>query len=482
MSMRITGLFAENFKRLVAVNITPAGNVVQITGKNANGKSSCLDAIEVALEGLDACPDEPIRKGEKKALIRVKLSGDRELLVTREFARKEEGGFTSKLIVASPDGAQYSKAQTTLNELLGELGFDPLEFVHMKDDGQFNALRSFVPGVDFALIDSQNKGDYDRRTTVNRQAREAEAAANQITVPAETPDEPINIAELGTELEAANVLNADVERRSANRVRAAEDVGTWRGRATETMAKLQPKIEQITSEHQARVRSFEQQISALQRQLDAEVTSHAQALRTAETELRTEADGFTKQADELQAKLDGAEKLPALIDTAPIKAKLATAQAVNLDVERKRQKAQHLATAKKYEDESKVITEAMDARTATKDAAIAAAKMPVPGLGFALDAKGNGYVTLNGVPFSQASSAEKLRTSCAIAMAKNPKLRVCFIRDGSLLDEDGLRLIDQMAQENDFQVFLEKVDSSGNVGFVIENGMLASSQSARSAA
>lgn len=480
MSMRITGLIAENFKRLVAVNITPAGNVVQITGKNANGKSSCLDAIEVALEGLDACPDEPIRKGEKKSKIVVKLSGDRELVVTRHFARKEEGGYTSRLVLESPDGAQFPKAQTMLNELLGELGFDPLEFVHMRDDDQFNALRSFVPGVDFALIDSQNKGDYDRRTTVNRQAREAEAAANQITVPADTPDEPVNIANLGTELEAANVLNADVERRTANRARAREDVGTWRTRASETLAKLQPKLDQLEKDHKAKTLGYEQQIAALQRQLESEVVSHGQALRNAETEIRTEADGFTKQADELQAKIDSAEQLPAVMDTTPIKAKLATAQAVNLDVERKRQKTAHLANAKKYEDESKAITEAMDARTAAKDAAIAAAKMPVPGLGFAFDAKGNGYVTLNGVPFSQASSAEKLRTSCAIAMAKNPKLRVCFIRDGSLLDEDGLGLIDQMAQENDFQVFLERVDSSGKVGFVIENGMVAAAE--RSAA
>lgn len=49
--MKIVSLKAENIKRLVAVEITPKGNVVKITGKNANGKSSVLDSIWMALGG-----------------------------------------------------------------------------------------------------------------------------------------------------------------------------------------------------------------------------------------------------------------------------------------------------------------------------------------------------------------------------------------------------------------------------------------------
>ncbi|AHB50058.1 hypothetical protein W911_06825 [Hyphomicrobium nitrativorans NL23] len=40
--MKIIGLTAENIKRLVAVEIEPTGAVVQITGKNGNGKTSAL--------------------------------------------------------------------------------------------------------------------------------------------------------------------------------------------------------------------------------------------------------------------------------------------------------------------------------------------------------------------------------------------------------------------------------------------------------
>ena len=119
----------------------------------------------------------------------------------------------------------------------------------------------------------------------------------------------------------------------------------------------------------------------------------------------------------------------------------------------------------------------MDARAKQKQDAIAGAAMPVDGLGF-----GAGVVTYNGVPFDQASSAEQLRVSMGIAIAANPKLRVIRITDGSLLDEDSLAAIGEMAKAADFQVFVEVVDSSGTVGIVIEDGLVASTPESREAA
>jgi hypothetical protein len=42
--------------------------------------------------------------------------------------------------------------------------------------------------------------------------------------------------------------------------------------------------------------------------------------------------------------------------------------------------------------------------------------------------------------------------------------------DGSLLDEDSQKRINEMAVEHDFQIFIECVDSSGKTGIVIEDG------------
>lgn len=55
----------------------------------------------------------------------------------------------------------------------------------------------------------------------------------------------------------------------------------------------------------------------------------------------------------------------------------------------------------------------------------------------------------------------------------NPTIRVIRISDGSLLDSENMAVIAEMAQENDFQCWIERVDESRQVGFVIEDGSIA---------
>ncbi len=95
------------------------------------------------------------------------------------------------------------------------------------------------------------------------------------------------------------------------------------------------------------------------------------------------------------------------------------------------------------------------------------------GLGFTDDG-----LTWDGHPFEQASMAAKLRVGVALAMASNPRLRVLRIRDGSLLSEKSMAVIAEMAEANDFQVWVELVDTSGRVGFVLEDGTVRDAEAA----
>ena len=109
---------------------------------------------------------------------------------------------------------------------------------------------------------------------------------------------------------------------------------------------------------------------------------------------------------------------------------------------------------------------AVDEEKKTK---LAEVKMPIDGLGW--DEEGVSY---NNIPFNQLSGAEQLKISMAIAMASNPKLKVVLIKDGSLLDQDSLKVIEEMAKEKDWQIWCESVDSSGKVGIYIEDGEIKS--------
>ena len=51
--------------------------------------------------------------------------------------------------------------------------------------------------------------------------------------------------------------------------------------------------------------------------------------------------------------------------------------------------------------------------------------------------------------------------------------------DGSLLDETALSLVAEMADANDMQVWIERVDSSGKIGFVLEDGHVRKAEAQR---
>lgn len=464
--MKIISLTAENIKKLTAVHIEPNGNLVEITGRNGQGKSSVLDAIWWCLAGADNVQSMPIRKGAKAAQIRLKLGGEgRELVATRKFVSKEDGEHTTSLVVESAEGARFPKAQSVLDELLGALAFDPLHFSRMKPREQFDALAGFVPDVDFAVIEGRNKTDFERRAEVNKAAKNQRAAAEMILVPMDTPEAPIDEQALTDELKAAGVLNQDVERRTVLRARAVEDVATWRRQAEEKRAAIPSEGNAVRERYLVRIRDMEEQIARLQRQVESTRADSEREIVLKEGELLAQANEFEQKANELQGRLETAEQLPELVDVDAIAARMTKARTINANVERARLKAVHVNNATKLEAEAEQLTANIDARNQAKREAIAKAKMPVPGLDF-----GDGVVLLNGVPFEQASDAERLRASVAIAMAANPKLRVIRIRDGSLLDEDAMKVLEQIAIERDFQVWIERVDSSGTVGFVLEDG------------
>jgi hypothetical protein len=429
--MKIISLQAENFKKLRAIEITPDGNFVQITGRNGQGKSSTLDAIWVALAGIGVAPKEPIRKGAEAARIRLDLG---EIIVTRHFKAGEKNTYTTSLTVESAEGARYPSPQKLLDSLLGALSFDPLAFSRMDAKAQFDTLRKFVPDVDFDAIDRAQAGDYQRRTDVNRRQKDAKTAAEQIRAPEVAPVESIDESALVAKLKEAGDHNADIEKRRANRERLSSQIAT----------------------RHLLCNDLREQIVELQKQIEMKDKMLATETSSIETE---------------QAKIDGAPPLPALIDTAAVATELNTARANNqrfaewaADTKRR---SELTALAKKLAMESEELTRTMDKRLKDKQTAIAAAQLPITGISF-----GEGTVLLNALPFDQASDAEKLRASVEMAMAAHPKLQVVRIRDGSLLDEDGLKLVAEMADARDCQVWLERVTSDGKVGIVLENGAI----------
>ena len=121
-----------------------------------------------------------------------------------------------------------------------------------------------------------------------------------------------------------------------------------------------------------------------------------------------------------------------------------------------------LVIRKKLSDD---LTMDLNAIKRNKSEMIKKAKLPIDNIEF--DDMG---IRVGGVLFEQLNSAEQLKVSINMAMALNPKLKVIKINNGSLLDSDNMKIIEDAAKGKGYQVWIEKVDESEEVGIVIEEG------------
>ena len=186
MDLKLIKLEAENIKRLKAIEITPKGHMICIGGKNASGKTSCLDSIEYALGGKNTICERPLRDGTRKGII--KCDFDR-FQVERTFTNKG-----TQLKITTKDGEEYPSPQKMLDRLMGTLSFDPLAFTKMNSKLQLETLRKMT-GLNFSENETQRKKYFESRTDTNRSLKDYDS---QLEAYKDLPKEPekVNITEL----------------------------------------------------------------------------------------------------------------------------------------------------------------------------------------------------------------------------------------------------------------------------------------------
>lgn len=447
--MRLARAEIENFQKITVIDIVFNDRVTEISGKNAAGKSSVFVAIHTCLQQL-AMPDDPIRHGTDTCAIRTHLKGDDDsiLLVTKRLREDRNGKVVADLVLETPEGARYPQAATHLKQLISDHLLDPLKFLEMKQDEQLAVLKSFVVDFDFAGNKRSYDGLFAKRTEVNRDRKREQAAADSIDVLPTAPGERQDEAALTTELEDAGAKNLEIERRRTNRENAAN------------------RVQQLRTECSTSVSKCEKDEAQLRAQI-ADLEARILAIREA---LRIECAEKTEEANELQAKLDKAESLPDLVDAATISAKLNEARRLNRLIQdwetQRARKVGHQRDADAYATQSDELTAKLTELEQARQDAIRKAHLPIDGLGF-----GDDCVTLNGAPFKQASKGERMRTAFALVVAKQAgELKLCWISDASLLDDDNRALVEKLAEEFECQVLLETVKPGSSNAIILEDG------------
>ena len=426
--MAIVRLQSENVKRVKAINIEPNGKpVVIIGGKNGQGKTSLMDSIAWALNGKRSIQDRPVREGADSAQIILETE---DMVVRRVFAA--DG--STKLTVTNREGARFAKPQDMLDKLIGSLSFDPLAFSRMKKKEKKEREESLCEllGIDTRRLDAEREIAFGDRTIVNREVKSLAAQVEGLAFHDDAPAEPLDPADVRKELDAAKQHNA-----------AQDEVVEAFYAAEDDMKNLESDAEEVATE----IERLEQLLAAKREE--------ASAINTKiELQKATVAEREAAAAD--VEKIDEDAIIARLEQIGEINAKVRD----NADYDRKRKEL----AAK--EAESAALTQAINEIDAKKAEMLRTAKYPIPEL--SIDAEHG--IMLGGMPWDQASSAEQLRASVAICMESNKGFPVALIRDGSLLDDDSLALVERMAVERGFQVWMERVGDGEECTVIISEG------------
>jgi DNA repair exonuclease SbcCD ATPase subunit len=406
--MKLVRLEILDFKRISAVAIdADSGNPIILSGDNGQGKSSCLDAIEWALTRSGT--EQPIRNGAESTTVALTLSDG----ATRTYTvKRKQKGSNAYLDITSEDGSKMPSPQKFLDAMIGNLAFDPEAFTRLKPKEQADALRLAV-GLDTSDLDQAYKEAFAARTEANRAKDNAEKIFKACPVVAGAPREKQSAAGLIAERDK---LNAEIRTAEAA-AELLEETQECIVAQHEKIATLEAQLQQARA-YLAKLQQDNEQQEASCRDREAATAGHqakVAAIDAALTNLdaaNSEIDAHNRALDDRRAKEEAYRN--------------ALKRATDLDAEVKRIQAE-------------------------KEARIAAAKFPVPGLAIEDDT-----VKVNDVPFSDLNTAERIKVSTLIAMAQNPELKVIFVREGALVSRANLAVLAALAEQHGMQVFIEK--------------------------
>lgn len=434
--MRITAARVSNFKRVRNVEVNPDADrvLILIGGKNAQGKSSLLDALTVAFGGKRSAPADPVRHGADAAVIDVELDGG-DLTIHRTIDADGE----SKLEVREK-GTVIRSPQARLDKIVGQRFLDPLAFLALSSTDQRSQLLAMFDGDGLiAKLEERRERIYAKRTEVGRDLKKAQGELARLKeLPA---GEVIDVGALNDELRALAEIQQQAQKAELVMQAATSRHGHMKGRLDgidADIVELERKLADAKKRRQ-------------------EVAGEVETTDAARAQAKQELDAVRATWNEIKPRRD------------EIDAELARAGEHNRAVfeaeASNKRRAAAADTVKQLDAQTSQQTELLAKIDAQKLEVLAQVGLPVDGLGISSEG-----LTLSGVPFAQASAAERLRVALALAMAASPGLDDVWIRDGALLDDDSLQLLAEEADKAGKRCWVERVGDRDPGAIVIHDG------------
>lgn len=426
MSVKIASLELENVKRIHAVELEPAQDgLTVIGGKNAQGKTSVLDAIAWALGGDKMKPADPNRKGgATPARLRVELSNG--IVVERK-------GKNGSLHVTDTTGKKAG--QQLLNDFISQLALNIPRFMNGSDADKATALLQTL-GIDaeLAKIDGSIRATFQDRQLVGRDAKAKRAHAEKLPHHDDAPVAPVSAAKLIQEQQAILARNGE-------KLKAKQDA--------EDTAKKAEFARTAVSASNMRVADLEQQLTEARAEL---------ARRTKEAE---EAEEKTKVLAQSTAEL-------VLESTEEIESSIANIETINNQVRDNQAKAEADAEALRVEQEYDGLTQKLEDLRAKRRGLLDGAPLPLPELSI----DDEGALTYKDHTWGDMSGAEQLVVATAIVRATKPECGFVLIDKLEQFDTDELAKFGEWAKGEGLQIIGTRVATDDSCTVVIVDGRI----------
>ena len=428
---KVYALKISNLKNIVdVIEVNFQGKqFVEINGGNGAGKTAILDALFFAICGKKYFATDAwrlISKEKDKAMVLVTLGNkEKTIEIRRSITKKEnaEGNIESGGSLSIRDTEGNPLDTDFLSGMLSVFTANPTAFSKMRPKEQVQIVKD-LSGIDTAKFEEARVSLYEERKYVNREVKTIEGYLTK--------------AGKVEKIDAVDIQKLLVQRREIEAYNREQD------EINRSIKSTQAEIRQ----QEAKITQQENTIQDLRKQLEeAEVTLAGQQKKRNETIAQFDKMPIPKD----QKSLDVIDK--ALDDAG--------------ETNRRAEDWKRYQEATKQHEAKKAKADDLDEKIGQIDQekadAIKNSKLPFKNLVFD-ETVG---LLIDDIPFSQHSRAEQLRISTRIGMEMSPDLRVLFIEEGSLLDEESYQVIRELAEKHGYQILVERTGEREGVDCIV---------------
>ena len=402
MSMKINRLEIENVKRVKAVKLEPAANGLTIIGGNNNqGKTSILDAIAWALGGDRYRPSQATREG---SVIPPYLH-----IVMNNGLVVERKGKNSDLKVTDPSGKKAG--QQLLNEFVNQLALDLPKFMEANGKEKAQILLQIIGvGDQLAVLDRQEKEQYNERQAIGRIADQKEKFAKEQIFYPDVPSEPVSPTELIRQQQEILAQNGENQRKR------------------QRLHQLEQEYQSVTEE----LRKLLQRQAALESDLKI---------------ARSSAENLTDQS------------------TAELEASIANIEEINRKVRANLDKEKAEEDAREYRRQYDQLSKDIEATRKEKTDLLSSASLPLPELTVE-----DGELVYKGQRWDNMSGSDRLKVATAIVRKLNPNCGFVLMDKLEQMDLNTLKEFGEWLEAEGLQAIATRVSTGGECSILISDG------------